>query len=55
MKTIDIDVPPKQRNPYNIWFHYADKDLIKYNRIAIKYNMARLQFPLNINDTTHEE
>lgn len=42
-------IPENQRNPYTIWFHYANQNLNNYNRIAIKYNMARLQFPLNIN------
>ena len=46
------NVPASQRNPYTIWYHYANQKLNTYNRIAIKYNMARLQFPLNINDTS---
>lgn len=41
-------IPENKRNPYNIWFNYANQNLNTYNLIAIKYNMARLQFPLNI-------
>ena len=41
-------IPPKQRNPYTIWYMYAHQNLNLYNSIAIKYNLARLQFPLNI-------
>jgi hypothetical protein len=47
------NVPPSQRNPYTIWFKYANQNLNQFNRIAIKYNMERLQFPLNINNTKH--
>ena len=49
MHSDDINVPPKQRNPYTIWYKYANQNLNLYNEIAIKYNMARLQRPLNIN------
>ena len=42
------DVPDNQRNPYTIWFNYANQKLNLYNEIAIKYNMARLQYPLHI-------
>jgi hypothetical protein len=42
------NVPLKKRNPYTIWFKYANQNLNNYNRIAIKYNMERLQFPLHI-------
>jgi hypothetical protein len=45
-------VPASQRNPYTIWYNYANQNLNTYNRIAIKYHMARLQFPLNINDAS---
>jgi len=45
----NINVPPNQRNPYTIWFYYANRNLILYNSIAIKYNMERLTTPLNIN------
>lgn len=41
-------IPPSQRNPYTIWYVYAQGDLNTYNRIASKYHMERLQFPLNI-------
>jgi hypothetical protein len=43
-----INVPASRRNPYTIWFVYAKQNLNRYNEIAIKYNMARLQYPLNI-------
>ena len=45
------NVPLKARNPYTIWFNpkYANQNLNMYNRIAMKYNLDRLQFPLNIN------
>lgn len=42
-------IPPAQRNVYTIWYKYANQNLQQYNRIAIKYNMARLTYPLNIN------
>ncbi len=42
------NVPPSKRNPYTIWFSYANRNLNRYNQIALKYNMARLQFPPNI-------
>lgn len=45
------NIPPAQRNPYTIWFNYANKNLNNYNRIAMKYNMERLQFPLHIYHT----
>jgi hypothetical protein len=41
-------IPKSQRNPYTLWFKYANKNLYTYNRIAMKYNMERLQAPLNI-------
>lgn len=44
----DIIVPPQDRNPYTIWYKYAHQKLNLYNKIAIKYNMARLQYPLHI-------
>ena len=44
------NVPPKDRNPFTIWFNYANQQLNMYNRIAMKYNLARLQYPLNINN-----
>ena len=47
------NVPPSHRKPYTIWFKYANQNLNQFNRIAIKYNMERLQFPLNINNTKH--
>ena len=50
---VDIVVPPRDRNPYTIWYKYANKNLNKFNRIAMKYNMERLQFPLNINNTSY--
>lgn len=43
------NVPQNHRNPYTIWYSYAHQNLTKYNLIAIKYNMARLMAPLNIN------
>ena len=43
------NVPENKRNPYTIWYDYANQNLNQYNRIAIKYNMARLLAPLNIN------
>jgi hypothetical protein len=43
------NVPVNKRNPYTIWYNYAHQNLNLYNRIAIKYNMARLLAPLNIN------
>ena len=45
-----ITVPPKQRNPYTIWYSkkYANQKLNTFNRITIKYHMERLQPPLNI-------
>jgi len=51
MHSTDINVPQKQRNPYTIWYgiNYANQNLNLYNEISIKYNMARLQCPLNIN------
>jgi hypothetical protein len=48
------NIPQNQRNPYNIWYNYANQNLNQFNRIAIKYNMARLQFPLNINNTKQQ-
>lgn len=44
-------VPENQRNPYTIWYSYANQNLNQYNLIAIKYNMARLTRPLNIDHT----
>jgi hypothetical protein len=41
-------IPPAQRNPYTIWYTYANQNLNTYNRIAATYHMERLQFPLNI-------
>ncbi len=43
------NVPENKRNPYTIWYYYANQNLNQYNRIAIKYNMARLLETLNIN------
>ena len=48
MHSTDIVVPPQDRNPYTIWYKYARQNLNLYNKIAIKYNMARLQYPLHI-------
>lgn len=45
------NVPENQRNPYTIWYSYANQNLNQYNLIAIKYNMARLTRPLNIDHT----
>jgi hypothetical protein len=45
------NIPQNQRNPFTIWYKYANQNLNRFNRIAIKYNMERLQFPLNINNT----
>jgi hypothetical protein len=45
----NIDVPPKQRNPFTIWYKYANRNLTIYNAIAFKYNMQRLTTPLNNN------
>lgn len=42
------NVPENKRNPYTIWYVYANQNLTQYNRIARKYNMARLLAPLNI-------
>lgn len=47
------NVPPKDRNPYTIWYKYANQKLNLYNKIAIKYNMMRLYYPLNINYINH--
>lgn len=47
-KYTDINVPASDRNPYTIWYYYANRNLNTFNRIAIKYNMERLQYPLNI-------
>ena len=44
------NVPENKRNPYTIWYSYANQNLTQYNLIAIKYNMARLTRPLNINN-----
>jgi hypothetical protein len=44
----NINVPDDQRNPYTIWFNYANQNLSVYNSIAFKYNMARLIAPLYI-------
>jgi len=44
----DIVIPAQDRNPYTIWYKYAHQNLNLYNTIAIKYNMARLQYPLHI-------
>ena len=41
-------IPENQRNPYTIWYKYANQNLAKFNRIAFKYNMARLIRPLHI-------
>jgi len=43
------NVPAGQRNPYTIWYNYADQNLYLYNQIARKYHMARLQYPIHIN------
>jgi hypothetical protein len=43
-----VFIPLKQRNSYTVWYKYANKKLNKYNRIAMHYNLERLQFPLNI-------
>jgi hypothetical protein len=43
------NVPVGQRNPYTIWYNYADQNLYLYNQIARKYHMARLQYPIHIN------
>jgi hypothetical protein len=43
-----ITVPPKQRNPYTIWYKYSNKKVNTFNRITIKYNMEKLQPPVNI-------
>ena len=42
------NVPIKDRNPYTIWFKYANQQLNLYNQIAMKYNMGRLQYPTHI-------
>ena len=36
-------IPENQRNPYTIWYKYAGQNVNKFNRIAIHYNMERLQ------------
>jgi len=41
-------IPLKKRNPYTIWYKYAKQNLNNYNRIAMKYNMEKLQAPLHI-------
>jgi hypothetical protein len=41
-------IPPKNRNPYTLWFKYAHQNLNLYNLLAFKYNMERLQFPIHI-------
>jgi hypothetical protein len=45
------NVPEHHRNPYTIWYSYANQNLNQYNLIAIKYTMARLTRPLNIDHT----
>ena len=39
----------KPRNTADLWFNFADQNLHKYNKLAMKWNLARLQQPLNIN------
>jgi hypothetical protein len=41
-------IPPSQRNPYTIWFRYANKNVNNFNRITMHYNMERLQPPVYI-------
>jgi hypothetical protein len=41
-------IPPQERNPYTIWYKYANQNLNYYNHIVMKYNMARLQYPIHI-------
>ena len=36
-------------NTYSLWYGEANQNLNKYNRLARKYNLARLLQPLNIN------
>lgn len=43
-----VFIPLKDRNTYTVWYKYAKQNLNKYNHIAMCYNLARLQFPLNI-------
>jgi len=42
-------VPAHDRNTYTLWYKYAHKNFYTYTRLAFKYNIARLQPPVNIN------
>ena len=35
-------------NTYSLWYGLAGENLHKYNKLAMKYNLARLQQQLNI-------
>ena len=35
-------------NTYTLWYGLANQNLSTYNRLAFKYNLARLKQPLNI-------
>ena len=41
-------IPQQERNPYTVWFKYANQNIITYNLLAMKYNINRLQSPPNI-------
>ena len=41
-------IPTEHLNVYTAYYTYAKQNLMLYNAIAIKYNLPRLQSPLNI-------
>ncbi len=43
-----IWIPPNQRNPYTVWYKYAQQNVNTYNLLAMKYNINRLQPPPNV-------
>jgi len=36
------------KNTFALWYGEAGQDLHKYNKLAMKYNLATLKAPLNI-------
>jgi len=36
-------IPVGQRNPYTVFYKYANQDIILFNRYANKYNLEKLQ------------
>ena len=34
--------PPKSLNPFYLYFTYCDKNIVLYDKVAAKYNLAKL-------------